>query len=99
MEWRVPYSARDAAGNAAMTVYRDLIVREYTLDEYLAKAKDQDKKVIATHRVHAVVKARINSVCSCASLTISPSCQIQTSCCFHHRLGLREPCGSGKGFC
>lgn len=37
MQWKVPYNARDAAGNEAVTVYREIVVKEYTLAEYLAE--------------------------------------------------------------
>jgi hypothetical protein len=40
LQWSVPYTVQDKAGNAASTVWRDVLVEEVSLDELEAKVRD-----------------------------------------------------------
>lgn len=41
LQWSVPYNVQDTAGNAASTVWRDVIVEEVAIDELEAKVRDE----------------------------------------------------------
>lgn len=44
LHWRVPYNVKDAAGNAAETVWRDVVVEEVNLEEFESRIRTDVEK-------------------------------------------------------
>jgi hypothetical protein len=48
LRWSVPYNVHDAAGNAAVTVYRDVVVEQVDLTEVEQKVRMEDEQYYQT---------------------------------------------------
>ena len=84
LHWKVPYNVKDKAGNAAETVWREIIVEEVDIDELESKIRDgvlADKDIEIKKAVHealenerklSLTQNKKNSSSSCPSC---PSCE------------------------